>query len=851
MRVPPLAINFENLTREQLVDLATLLHQQEEAYDESRLDLYVPHTGGPSGGQLAFHKSDAKIRLVCTGNRCVAGETKIYDPVHDRTLRIDEIYRPFFVFAWNGDKLVPAKASKPFQKGVDDLYRVTFSDGNEILCTLKHKLLTPEGYIEVQKLLVGSFVSAPYRPFCFGFDTSSANSPKLSSLSLSGKQSQVESSHTLNNKILHLLFLGLGSFALILKQTIFFARRKFSTCRHLSTLALDRLVHVLGGLNFYQTAQDFLWSCFAYSRPCGGLPLVSREVGQGFVPLQAYVQEHISRVAWDGLGRKQEYNHSYQSLVRLSNLGVQSRNEDRFFDRLFQTFCKQTKYVLGLLQVHFQSICEFSRWLSNPSAYRLAKQSSFSLLTPSSSVLVTSIKYERRDVYYDLSVPEYGNYYACGTIQKNSGKTTSSVLEAIWLALGTHPYHPILIPNRTKMYTNSFPMVMETFKIKFDEWLPVKFLDSKKSFIHDQKGNLTGINFANGSIIRFGAYEQMSDKAEGSSWHNISFDEPPPRDLYVANMRGLVDHGGKVWFTMTPLREPWIKDELWDPGISGAKPYIHCFEGASDDNPHIDKESLNLFLGELTEAEKEVRYYGRFKKLQGLVIDTFDEDQSLIDPFELDSNFVLFEGIDPHSKKANAALWKAIDIDGYRYVVDELSCSSGIYEFGKQVAAKRRALTKNGARLLRCVADTSLNQVDMMFKMNQKDEFCRALRDEGEEVMPAMAQKRDWILPGIQKIKDLYRPIVHTEGELARPTQYVFKNCRQYLKELNHYQWPETEKDGIKPIPVWNELIDCDRYCESIAPKFQTPGQKGLIQNNSGAYQRLNRFSRQEGGLWA
>lgn len=287
-------------------------------------------------------------------------------------------------------------------------------------------------------------------------------------------------------------------------------------------------------------------------------------------------------------------------------------------------------------------------------------------------------------------------------------------------------------------------------------------------------------------------------------------------------------------------------DDLWVPGINGEKDYIECFSGSSEDNPHLDQKTLKLYFQELTEAEREVRYYGKFARLRGLVIDTYDPSLSDIDPFPLSSEFTLYEGIDPHPQKPHAALWKAIDPKGNRYVVAELKCEDGIHEFGKRIVEKRNELRRRGALLHRSIADTSLNQDDPAFRMNLKDELCKVLRDHGESVMPQNAQKRDWLEAGITKVKDLYRPIVVEGTNQKRPTQYVFKNCTSYKYELTHYQWPKKQiLENTKPIAKDNDLLDCDRYIESVAPAFQTPGQEGIIRSGNRAYQRLSQMERQ------
>ncbi len=422
------------------------------------------------------------------------------------------------------------------------------------------------------------------------------------------------------------------------------------------------------------------------------------------------------------------------------------------------------------------------------------------------------------------------------------GKTTAAVMEAIWLALGIHPYHKIQVPNRGKLYAESYSSFMESMVYKFQEWLPQKYLDKKKPITKNPLGQITGYNFANGSTIRIGTYDQQEGKAESSNWHYVGFDEPPTRQLYVANLRGVIDFGGLMWFSMTPLSEPWIFDELYEPGLQHAKKYIEVFEGDSRDNPHLDKESLQIFMDELTPAEFDVRVKGKFKKLQGLVIDTYDPFISDIDPFEIDERFVLYEGIDPHPSKPNAALWKAVDPDGFRYSVAELWFDGGIYDFGLEIAAARQELCKHGARLVDSVADTSLNQKDMAFKINQRDELCRALRESGELVTPVMVNKTQGLFASIQKLKDMFRPVILNSEtpEIKRPHEYLFKGqCPRYKWELLHHQWPKEASDSQKPIDKNNDLIACSRYIETRAPKFVTPGQTGIIRRPKDAYRRL------------
>lgn len=425
------------------------------------------------------------------------------------------------------------------------------------------------------------------------------------------------------------------------------------------------------------------------------------------------------------------------------------------------------------------------------------------------------------------------------------GKSETTVMEGIWLSLGIHPYHKIAVPNKGKMYGDTFPIItMETFGPKLKKWLPKSALDSQRPFLKNQMGHLVGINFANGSKITFGAYQQDAGTAEGGDFDWVAFDEPPPRNIYIANLRGIVDRGGLMWFSMTPLREAWIYDELWLPGINKEKSYIECFNWSSYDNPYIDKKTLDILAAECKPSEREVRIEGLFKRLQGLCIDTYDPKYSDIDPIELDGNFVIYEGLDPHpnGSKPHAALWKALDKNKFRYACAELSFDGGVYDFGQEIVKIRRRLQKDGALLIRSVSDSAVNIEDKELKINLKDELCRSIRDAGEMIVPQMANKKNWLNPGIAKLKDLFRPIVQaTENGLVMPSEYLFRGMvPQYRHNLLHYQWPDTITSAdIKPIPLHDDYIACSRYIESVAPKFETPGQKAMfIKNNNQAYTR-------------
>jgi len=353
---------------------------------------------------------------------------------------------------------------------------------------------------------------------------------------------------------------------------------------------------------------------------------------------------------------------------------------------------------------------------------------------------------------------------------------------------------------------------------------------------------------------------------EGFLVHNCGFDEPPKHELWVGNFRGIVDNKGIIWITATPLSEPWIYDELWLKGLSGEKPYVKCFRGKSSDNKHIPKEMLDLYFAEIPDEMKPVRFNGEFSKLSGLVINTYNPMLSDIDEFELDANYAIYEGIDPHSNKPHAVLWKAVDRDGFRYTVREMNFDGTMAEFALKLSEVREDLERHGAKVVRSVIDSAVNQKDFILKTNVYKELCNELNKLKSPVIPKIAVKGKGSLDEtITRLKDLYRPAVikkvdtkKVEEDIAAdpymteiygidniiktntktleikvPKQYIFKDrCPMYRKELLRYRWPKDsgDKDVVKPVDDNNEFISCDRYIEQLNPRWIELGTSRLIR---------------------
>ena len=103
---------------------------------------------------------------------------------------------------------------------------------------------------------------------------------------------------------------------------------------------------------------------------------------------------------------------------------------------------------------------------------------------------------------------------------------------------------------------------VKTRKIhEFEKWAIRGTYETKKN----SEGVVCMITYRNGSTIQLLTYNSKIDVFE--SWTGDVWipDEPPPHDIFEATARGLHVNRGKIFLFMTPLKEPWILNELIEP----------------------------------------------------------------------------------------------------------------------------------------------------------------------------------------------------------------------------------------------------------------------------------------------
>lgn len=404
--VPPTQAEIAMMTPEQLIELHTVYH---EAIDNSERDPYRYGFELPQWKDAEELLTEYNEILVSGGNRCIAGEQEIYDPVKKKTLRVDKITEDFHVKAWDeiNQRFVVAEAKRPFQKPAQRLIRFDLANGQTLSCSESHLVLTPLGWREAGSLVAGSYICGPL------------NTPSES-------------------------------------QTHAFAQFQSET-----TLGTDQQAFQPNASHWNQTTQDSQSDCRSYRCSCDEQLHPEGDSGQETIPSQGDALECISLCGnnlhslsvaelhsisgiRDGQAPKRGYIHCYPLSVRLSIRDALLQRGDLFAGIVCHAYGKLCKPALPLYGNQPLGLaCQQSLAESNQQQLSCESDQQGTQLNQSSYFGVNSVEWVkivnvdslRFDKVWDFEVPKFYNYVAAGVVSHNSSKTTCAARTVVKAAL--------------------------------------------------------------------------------------------------------------------------------------------------------------------------------------------------------------------------------------------------------------------------------------------------------------------------------------------------------------------------------------------------------------------------------
>lgn len=438
-----------------------------------------------------------------------------------------------------------------------------------------------------------------------------------------------------------------------------------------------------------------------------------------------------------------------------------------------------------------------------------------------------------------------------------SGKTTAGAIEVGYHTTGLYPdwWQGWKWNRHTKgrIFAQDYTKGGKVITEKLHQWLP------KDSILHITKNSLQvewlwQIKHKSGGVSEFDlmSYEQEAALAEGWSGDWVLFDEPPPRQMYVATIRGLVDTDGLCMFTLTPLREPWLFDEIYNSKSSNVfsvlcdmRHNLRRFNPLSRQYVGLNEVAIRRYEESLTEEERETRMHGKFRYLAGRIWKEWDREIHTYDRLKKWPGGKLGEEgkpprhwprcmiLDPHDRNPHAVMWVALDETGESWFYREAWLKDKTIEEAvehiKQVELSARERVQ-------------LRIIDPNFGPKRYANSGNTVRDEFEQ-----AGKRlnypirfsfgdDHKEVGRKRVAEMlkYDP-KKPPGLLNHPQWHFASDLKEAIYQIEHYIWDEfkvSDRDPKeKPKDVNTHFPDVLHYYALSGFK----GQKPMIHEGRGS----------------
>ena len=304
-----------------------------------------------------------------------------------------------------------------------------------------------------------------------------------------------------------------------------------------------------------------------------------------------------------------------------------------------------------------------------------------------------------------------------------------------------------------------------------------------------------------GSTLDIMSNQQASDQHESGYYDLVAFDEPPKRDIYISNARGLVDRLGKAFIAATLLKEPWIDQEIVRKLDEDGNPDMSVFSVMAEswDNVGygITKEGLDKFIKKLSPEEIEARIKGIPSYRSGLVCYNFKRRVHVIERFPIPSDWLVDIQIDVHPRKEQAVLFTAIAPDQRKY-----SCFS-IWDHGSaEWLADEivRIVNTNALRVNRVAIDP----------LSKGDSNPQAGETTYSKIRDRLS-RHNMILEVGSKDKDsgIRELNTHMMGPNKEPSWFIFRDMPVPIRQIEGWMYEDKGENMGKPSKKDDDFCEC------------------------------------------
>jgi hypothetical protein len=288
----------------------------------------------------------------------------------------------------------------------------------------------------------------------------------------------------------------------------------------------------------------------------------------------------------------------------------------------------------------------------------------------------------------------------------------------------------------------------------------------------------------------FKSVDQGRDGFQGDSIRACGFDEEPlDNEVVEESMFRIVDQGGRLIFSMTPLYG-WTKllqERVREPRADTVVRFI-----SGEDNPHLDQVALQRSLAATSAHLVDARAHGRITTAEGLVY-RLDRSLHVVRAFDPPREWPRYLSIDFGTRNPAAWVWGALDPQD-----DVLHIYREHYQAGwttHEHWEANRGIIASDPKLAEAIADPE----DLNARMQ--------LAELGLETRIADKDIRG----GIDAVSE--RLALDANG---KPGLVIHDCCRHLVQEFEGYRWPKQKgaaADGREqPVKKDDHALDALRY---------------------------------------
>ena len=432
------------------------------------------------------------------------------------------------------------------------------------------------------------------------------------------------------------------------------------------------------------------------------------------------------------------------------------------------------------------------------------------------------------DQRYKIFVLPWGN---------RSGKTEIEVIIAFSVMFGEWPWSgekiwfPHKMPRKVMMIGQGWESHVEkTIMPKLKTWWPKS--RAVKTSKNNQGIDDNWIDVRSKSTLEIRSTVQKSDSFEGADYDLICPDEPPPREIWVACSRGLVDRGGRFLLGATLIKEAWILREIIRRTNEDGSPDMSIFKCDATMYDNVSRcaecgeyilrieqdeelgevgicpkhgkqrfyikygltlDNVKQFIKELKPEEIDARISGKPFNLQSLVCPKFDRQIHVKERFKIPLDAVIDIGIDFHPSKRWAVVFVATLKNNFKYVCDEIWDRGNPKYIAEEIV--RIVKDRKYVRVNSC-------EIDPLAKGGQDNDI------DVYSIVGDTLAAYGISLDTASKDKDVGISILNnllwTENEM--PGMFFFKDCVKTIEQVENWMYdPET----LKPSKDEDDFTEC------------------------------------------